>query len=225
MYRYPKDPSGNCLVLVLLREFQLLNLLIDYREIKEGFFKHLKIIFPRIPVKRELSFIPLMIVWLSGGKPASVSEKGEVSAYSFSTRQQVEREARYRAAFDLAWRFMRDCYYDGRLGNRNWDAIRRRYVDMAAKAVDASSFGIVVNLMLGELNGSHLGFYSRGQSSGEKSDWNIATAHLGVRFEADYKGPGLKIRDVLPDPQVPNTPMVSGVAVFGDDIILINVRI
>jgi len=140
------------------------------------------------------------IVWLSGGKPASVSEKGEVTEYSFSAKQEVEREARYRAAFDLAWRFMRDRYYDERLGNRNWDAIRRKYVDMAAQAVDADGFGIVVNLMLGELNGSHLGFYSRGGSSGgTRSDWNMATAHLGIRFEADFKGPGLKVRDVLPN--------------------------
>ncbi len=140
------------------------------------------------------------IVWLSGGKPASVSEKGEVTVYSFGAKQQVDREAHYRAAFDLAWRFMRDRFYDERLGNRNWDSIRRKYVDIAARAVDAESFGIVVNLMLGELNGSHLGFYSRGQSSGEtKPDWNIVTAHLGVRFEDAYKGPGLKVRDILPN--------------------------
>ena len=140
------------------------------------------------------------IVWLSGGKPASVSEKGEMTAYSFRARQEVERKARYRAAFDLAWRFMRDRYYDERLGNRNWDAIRRKYGDLAAQAVDAESFGIVVNLMLGELNGSHLGFYSRGQSSGaSKPDWNIVTAYLGLRFEANHKGPGLKVRDVLPN--------------------------
>ncbi|MEJ2703821.1 MAG: S41 family peptidase, partial [Sedimentisphaerales bacterium] len=140
------------------------------------------------------------IVWLSGGKPASVSEKGEMTAYSFSAKQEVDREAHFRAAFDLAWRLMRDRYYDERLGNRNWDAIRRKYADAAAHAVDADSFGVVVSLMLGELNGSHLGFYSRGRSSGsERPDWNISTAHLGVRFEADYKGPGLKVRDVLPN--------------------------
>ncbi|OHB75023.1 MAG: hypothetical protein A2Z25_03890 [Planctomycetes bacterium RBG_16_55_9] len=140
------------------------------------------------------------IVWLSGGKPASVSEKGEMTTYAFGAKQEVDREAHYRAAFDLAWRTMRDRYYDGRLGNRNWDAVRRKYADAAAQAVDADSFGIVINLMLGELNGSHLGFSSRGRSSGsEQPDWNTVTAHLGVRFETDYKGPGLKVRDVLPD--------------------------
>jgi tricorn protease len=140
------------------------------------------------------------IVWLSGGKPASVSDKGEETVYSFNAKQEVEREAHFRAAFDLAWRLMRDRYYDERLGNRNWDAIRRKYVEAAAQAVDAESFAVVVNLMLGELNGSHLGFRSRGRASGAgEPGWNIATAHLGVRFEANHKGPGLKVKDVLPD--------------------------
>ena len=140
------------------------------------------------------------IVWLSGGKPASISSKGEETAYSFSAKQEVQREARFRAAFDLAWRLMRDRYYDERLGNRNWDAIRRKYVEMAARAVDAQSFGLVVNLMLGELNGSHLGFSARRRSARPAEPaWDITTAHLGVRFEPSYKGPGLKVRDVLPD--------------------------
>jgi len=139
------------------------------------------------------------VVWLSGGKPASVSAKGEETVYAFNARQQVERETHFLAAFDLAWRLMRDQYYDERLGNRNWDAIRRKYGEAAAKAVDADSFAIVINLMLGELNGSHLGFSSRGRSSDpEQPDWNIATAHLGVRFDSTFKGPGLKVRDVLP---------------------------
>jgi len=140
------------------------------------------------------------IVWLSGGKPASVSSKGEETVYSFGAKQEVEREARFRAAFDLAWQLMRDRYYDERLGNRNWDAIHRKYSEMAAKAVDAESFSIVVNLMLGELNGSHLGFYA-GRRSPEPAQpaWNITTAHLGMRFEPNYKGPGLKVKDVLPN--------------------------
>ncbi|MHC4171588.1 MAG: S41 family peptidase [Planctomycetota bacterium] len=140
------------------------------------------------------------IVWLSGGKPTSISSKGEETVYSFSAKQEVEREARFRAAFDLAWQLMRDRYYDERLGNRNWDAIRRKYSEMAAKAVDAESFSIVVNLMLGELNGSHLGFYVRGRSpEPAQPAWKIATAHIGVRFEPGYKGPGLKVKDVLPN--------------------------
>jgi len=141
------------------------------------------------------------IVWLSDGIPGSLSAKGEAKEYKFSIKQEVDTEARNRIAFDLAWRIMRDQYYDERLGNRNWDAIRRKYVEMAANAIDRDTFATVVNLMLGELNGSHLGFYASGTASAfpDKNQWRVTTVHLGVRFEPDYKGPGLKVRDVLLD--------------------------
>jgi tricorn protease len=138
------------------------------------------------------------IVWLSDGVPGSLSAKGEAKEYKFKADQEVDMEARNAAAFDLAWRTMRDHYYDERLGNRNWDAIRRKYVEMATKAVDGDTFATVVNLMLGELNGSHLGFYAIGTDRSSKDQWSITTVHLGVRFEPDYKGPGLKVKDVLP---------------------------
>ncbi len=62
--------------------------------------------------------------------------------------------------------------------------------------------------MLGELNGSHLGFYPPGSpgfvrfhppaAEAPSAKWSETTAHLGVRFQPDYPGPGLKVRDVLP---------------------------
>ena len=146
------------------------------------------------------------IVWLSGGVPASLSPSGKETRYPFRASQEVDRSAKFRAAFDLCWRAMRDHYYDERLGNRNWDAVRRKYVDVAAAVPDADAFATVVNLMLGELNGSHLGFTTldalksrRGAGAGPVTERApVATAHLGLRFEPAYKGPGLKVRDVIP---------------------------
>jgi tricorn protease len=156
------------------------------------------------------------IVWLSNGLPASFTGNATKPAvptvdsggYSFQALQRVDLRQRNRAAFDLCWRTMRDNWYDGRLGNRDWPAIRRKYTDMAAEAADAEAFTTVVQLMLGELNGSHLGFYAPGTkgfarfapppTDAAPSKWSETTAHLGVRFEAEYTGPGLKIRDVLP---------------------------
>jgi tricorn protease len=170
------------------------------------------------------------IVWLSNGLPASFSPTspvgpasrrsvdqtgetpvppGEAAAgYRFQALQRVDLSQRNRAAFDLCWRTMRDTWYDERLGNRDWPAIRRKYSDLAAEAPDAEAFTTVVQLMLGELNGSHLGFYAAGTkgfvrfaappTDAPATKWAETTAHLGVRFEADFAGPGIKIRDVLP---------------------------
>lgn len=146
------------------------------------------------------------IVWLVGGVPSSLTAGGKETGYRFRALQEVNRSERFKAGFDQAWRVMRDHWYDERLGNRNWDSIRRKYMDAAAQAPDLETLATVVQLMLGEINGSHLGFYpgvsSRPDptaSSAETSGptWRPVTAHLGVRFDPEHKGPGLKIRDVL----------------------------
>jgi tricorn protease len=137
------------------------------------------------------------IVWLVAGIPSSLTAAGKATEYRFLTPQEVDVQARNKAALDLCWRIMRDRWYDERLGNKNWDQIRRKYLDMAAAAVDETALATVIHLMLGELNGSHLGFSMR-PSQPASSTWKIETPHLGLRFDPAYKGPGLQVRDVIP---------------------------
>jgi tricorn protease len=143
--------------------------------------------------------------------PAAAAESSADggSGYRFRALQRLDLRQRNRAAFDLCWRTMRDAYYDEHLGNRDWDAVRRKYLDVAGEAPDMEAFSTVVQLMLGELNGSHLGFSPAGGAGGPGrrggpaaaepagTTWVETTAHLGLRFEAGGKGPGLKVRDVL----------------------------
>lgn len=138
-----------------------------------------------------------LIGWVSSDRPGTLSSDGKTTSAAFRANQSLDRAARFRAGFDVAWRLMRDDWYDEKLGNRNWDAIRRKYSDLAAAAPDESAFAEVVQMMLGELNGSHLGFSVRTSSRYTPSGWSPEAAHLGVRFEEGYLGPGLKIRDVL----------------------------
>jgi tricorn protease len=140
------------------------------------------------------------IVWLVGGVPASLSATGSATTYSFSAPQSVDRAERFQAAFLQCWRAMRDNFYDGNLNNRNWDGVYRKYARMARDSVDESMLTNVVNLMLGELNGSHLGFSARREGSpANNNEWKETTVHFGLRFDRDYRGPGLKVRDVICD--------------------------
>ncbi|MFN0058834.1 MAG: S41 family peptidase [Planctomycetota bacterium] len=136
---------------------------------------------------------------LTSGQPAVLTDAGKLTNYAFRILQRVERPAKYRAAFDLAWRSMRDGFYDERLGNRDWDAIRQKYVDHAAAAVNHAAFGEIVQLMLGELNASHLGFRAAAESEIERATqaWKAVTGHLGVRLEPKHRGIGWKVRDVV----------------------------
>lgn len=143
------------------------------------------------------------IVWLVGGTPATLSDAGKSTEYPFSAAHRYLRRDKYAAAFQMAWREMRDNFYDGALNNRNWNEVYRKYLPLAQNAVDSDAFGDVVNMMLGELNGSHLGFYPSGSGGrgGEAATsgpaWSEQSAHFGLRFDPSFNGPGLKVRDVI----------------------------
>jgi tricorn protease len=128
----------------------------------------------------------------TGGGTAPATGGG----YTFVARQKVDLPARQAVVFDTCWRNMRDNWYDSNLGNNDWDAVRRKYRDAAAQAPDNESVATIVQLMLGELNGSHLGFNAF-PSDPKLSEVRDVTVHLGVRFDPKHMGPGLKIRDVL----------------------------
>lgn len=137
------------------------------------------------------------IVGLSEGKPVSLSAKGSHTLRSFRAQQTVDRAAKQRAVFDQCWQVMRDRFYDEKLGNCDWDAVREKYVGMAAAAADMRTVQDVVHLMLGELNGSHLGFSLNSTASQSGSAWKEETAHIGLRFDPSHEGPGWKVRTVI----------------------------
>ncbi len=129
---------------------------------------------------------------LSGGPPVAGG------GYTFAARQRIDLGARNAAIFDTCWRIMRDHWYDGKLGNADWTKVREKYRPLAESAPDRETVTTVVQMMLGELNGSHLGFTMNPTDSSTKSaDTRDVTPHLGVRFDETFAGPGLKVRDVL----------------------------
>ena len=137
------------------------------------------------------------ILFLRNGSPSKVDKGGKLETYSFKLAQTLSRSAWLKAGFDRAWLTMRESWYDKRFANRNWDDVRRKYSPVAAEMFDTEGLADVIELMLGELNGSHLGFYPSGRQERKSEGWKDETAHLGVRFVEDYNGPGLKVRDVI----------------------------
>jgi tricorn protease len=141
----------------------------------------------------------------TGGSP-----QGQPGNYRFTAFQDIDLAKRNQAAFDMCWRVMRDNWYDDHLGNRDWNLIRQKYF-AAAETADLDGLTQIVQMMLGELNGSHLGFFGgsttlptrrgTGPTADEPGDrkWNNITGHLGIRFVEGFAGPGLKIRDILPE--------------------------
>ncbi|MEM9703209.1 MAG: S41 family peptidase, partial [Planctomycetota bacterium] len=136
--------------------------------------------------------------WLVRGTPGTITTSGKTESYSFTARQALTQAGRMRTGFGAAWRLMKDNWYDPSFNNRDWTAVRDKYLPIAEAAADARQLGEVVSMMLGELNGSHLGFYPSGVSSYRPSQsWSESVGHLGVRFVDGADGPGWLVRDVL----------------------------
>ena len=138
--------------------------------------------------------------WVSGGTPGTVTDKGKTEDYRFRADQRLTLAGRMRTGFAAAWRLMRDNWYDPAFNNRDWDAVLSKYLPAADAAADAGQLGEVASMMLGELNGSHLGFYPAGDLARDFDAPPVfdRTGHLGLRYVRDFDGPGWKIRDVLP---------------------------
>lgn len=140
-------------------------------------------------------------VGLSGGVPASMSAKGDVERYEFELRAKNDWREIRRIAFDQAWRNMRDEFYDEAYNNRDWEQIRSKYRDVAAQCLGAEEFSQLCNMMLGELNASHMG-HRRGSDPlpefDPQNEWSPTTVHLGLRFDRSGEGPGLKVESVIP---------------------------
>ena len=111
----------------------------------------------------------------------AVSFRGE-----FDYRPAREREY----IFNHAWKQVADKFYDKDMHNVDWEWYRDAYSRFLPYIDNNYDFQEMLSEMLGELNGSHTGaryFAPSGPGIGT----------LGVLYDEDYEGDGLKIKEVL----------------------------
>ena len=132
-------------------------------------------------------------------------EAGRVSAINLDNRQaravaltaelEVDFARQKMQTFDEAWTLMRDHFYDPNYHGANWTAIRGEYGARVAGAMNADEMRRIINLMVGELNASHLGI--SGPSTGASTS---SVGRLGLRFDrVEYETAGrLKVTEIIP---------------------------
>lgn len=155
------------------------------------------------PTPTPVASIPAITgILRRGSTPAATTDiNPDPSGYRFQANQKFNTADRYAVGFDHCWAAMRDHFYDEKLGKSDWNKVREKYRPLASQAIDMETFTTVVQLMLGEINGSHLGFMPSLPARPEASQrgWIESTRHLGARFVENFAGPGWLIRDVLPN--------------------------
>jgi len=119
----------------------------------------------------------------------------------FKARYEVDRRVERGVIFDEVWAALSDNFYDPGFHGADWAAIHDTYRPWAVEASCEADFSDVVNLMLGELNASHMGYYPTGRRTSAKGD---QTGWIGAVFDPTAEGPGLLVTEILPDSPAAN---------------------
>ncbi len=93
--------------------------------------------------------------------------------------------------FNHVWQQVKDKFYDPKIHGVDWEGYKQTYTKFLPYINNGYDFRDMLSEMLGELNGSHTGarYYPDGAS--------LKTAALGLFFDNDYEGDGLKVEEVI----------------------------
>lgn len=140
---------------------------------------------------------------------------GGKKSYAFSVRYREDLAEVRNAVVLQTWRVLDRMFYDPSFHNHDWAATLEKWLPLAMAASSSEDYGEMMNWMLGEMNASHMGYYSFGSSSAKETD-APRMGLLGVLWDESYVGPGRKVADVLA-----GTPAARSIsALFAGDVVL-----
>ncbi len=89
----------------------------------------------------------------------------------------------FNQMFYEGWTVLAENYYDEKMHGTDWKAMRSKYETFLPYVRSRNDLRIIMNDMFGELNSSHIGFYSSGEEEGVEV--SMVTASTGILFEKD----------------------------------------
>ncbi|NNM33048.1 MAG: hypothetical protein HKO53_08275, partial [Gemmatimonadetes bacterium] len=122
-----------------------------------------------------------LYVTQAGGLRVVTIPGGSSKTISTSVEFVEDFDATKLAAFEQGWGEMRDGFYNTDYHGADWPAVRDRFRPQIEGARTRAEFNRLMNLMLGELNASHLGH--SGRTGPPQGGDNASTGKLGLRFD------------------------------------------
>lgn len=119
------------------------------------------------------------IYYTKQGTLSRVETKGTANDnLSFSAKMKVDYTAERNQVFEEAWRTIRDGFYDPLFHGYDWNALREKYRQRCVQASTENDFRDMFNLMLGELNASHMGLRVPERAETQKESTGLLGAEL-----------------------------------------------
>jgi C-terminal processing protease CtpA/Prc len=124
-------------------------------------------------------------------------ETRQARAIAVSAEMDVDFAREKLEVFRQAWRYMREGFYDDKFHGVDWNRVRDEYAPRIAGSETPGELRRLLNLMVGELNASHMGVAAGG--GGGRGE-GPAMGRLGLRFDRDtYEQTGkLTITEIVP---------------------------
>jgi C-terminal processing protease CtpA/Prc len=147
--------------------------------------------------KADVAFTPdsKEIFYLDAGRIQSMAlDKRDAKPLAVTAALDVDFAAQKSAAFDQAFRLLRDNFFDPSFHGVDWNAERARIEPYIAGARTPDEWRRIASLMIGELNASHMGISPPGGGGGASG-----VGHLGLDFDrGEYETSGrLKVLHVI----------------------------
>jgi len=134
------------------------------------------------------------LYYLKGGSLYQLNpESGKSEKMSSNARLQIDKKQEQRQVFHEMWKALNDRFYDPQFHGIAWDSLRKVHQPRIFSASTRQDFADMINLMLGQVNASHMGYYS----SGEEDTQSERTGLIGVELKAGEEG--LRVSYVLPE--------------------------
>jgi tricorn protease len=109
----------------------------------------------------------------------------------FKAVMTVKQDEDFAEMLEQSWRALQENFYDPSFHGIDWHDVRKRYRPLVKHVAMKEDLYALISLMMGELNASHLGI------GGATTTPEQFTAELGLIFDEQYAGPGLKVQEVL----------------------------
>lgn len=130
-----------------------------------------------------------------GGQIIVLNTKSDkIDKRPVNSEMKIRYKEELEQIFEEGWRVLDAGFYDPEFHGQDWDKLKKTYKPLALNASTKQDFQMIFNLMLGQLNASHMGLYGR---DSQKDTQNERTGLLGIEGESTTNG--FKITRVVYD--------------------------
>jgi len=158
----------------------------DKKEIKGGSNTYA---LQKYPVKGDIYLMS------RGGQITALNTKSsKLEKKPVRSEMKIRYKKELDQVFEEGWRVLNAGFYDPEFHGNDWDELKKTYKPIALNASTKEDFRMIFNLMLGQLNASHMGMYG---GNPQKETQRERTGLLGI--EGEQVKNGFKITRIIYD--------------------------